>query len=879
MAAKNTKEDKESEPISINTTIIKISVKTTGDLKTKEYDLIPFHPNMSDLQDLSNNSYILFPSFVKISINDLQKAGAGSDYPSIFMNLDKYIKLIKYVTNPDKEEDHTLLTNRSQLKNYSMSLIQNSASELMTGTEVDTISVQKYEPLTEEEIITNNIELIKSLFFAPKSHFFILGNDYVIGESKYLPPYVASNEKNESLSSETKKIAMNYSVTIELQLLDAANNPEAGDYMKMSCKAKKANIAKDMKDIFDFNFGYVPEVRSSRPSILNTSEATKGRQFGKLQHEWEKRNKYVKAPANERERLALEKNWSPLQRKMAEYDKEQEAYNKIPPLWIKDRDALKKKYADYTSELVKLWEEMDDIKKSNPDKPKDDSFLKDQLDGIKTKMYGIVEPLLEITKKIPTAAEMQEHRAFADGLTASNITLNEMRLKLDEYNNLKKELAEKQSAKAEKDILGNYEKELNEVAENIVKLKEINDFIQTLEAPTITNKTIAETTIKAEQTNPKTFLGKAYAAEKGLIDTKYTAAMFEGTPINEKKAGLAELKKEEEDIYEKLKTTDPYNATSVKADLAKVQANIRKKTADIKIIENRYDKGDMIKKWENILAKMSSIKTTIDSEKDKGEKTILNKTVKDEMNKLFDKEIKKMKEEYLIASFKEGNDENLTKSEKDKFEKKDRPIDSATLIKDNLDSLKRQYLEIAGKLGFFNKIQGEITLLNDDLARIKELKTDKDAEKKKIDDKLSTISTELSRLGGKPENKARITTLQTDSDALTKELVQKGFTKKINDLKEEEKDYKDYITALKQIKDDTDAKNNYNKIRNDPKWAIVKSKLLEAQGGGGGRKTRKRMKHKGKGKSRDKNKGKRFSLNRHKTLRRAKKHRQRKYTR
>ena len=165
MAAKTSKEDKESEPISINTTIIKISVKTTGDLKTKEYDLIPFHPNMSDLQDLSNNSYILFPSFVKISINDLQKAGAGSDYPSIFMNLDKYIKLIKYVTNPDKEEDHTLLTNRSQLKNYSMSLIQNSASELMTGTEVDTISVQKYEPLTEEEIITNNIELIKSLFF------------------------------------------------------------------------------------------------------------------------------------------------------------------------------------------------------------------------------------------------------------------------------------------------------------------------------------------------------------------------------------------------------------------------------------------------------------------------------------------------------------------------------------------------------------------------------------------------------------------------------------------------------------------------------------------------------------------------------------------
>ena len=250
--------------------------------------------------------------------------------------------------------------------------------------------------------------------------------------------------------------------------------------------------------------------------------------------------------------------------------------------------------------------------------------------------------------------------------------------------------------------------------------------------------------------------------EKEVIDIKHTAALFAGTPLAEKEAGLKELKKEEEEIYEKLKTTDPYNAASVKVDLAKVQTSIRKKTADIKVIKDRYDKGDMIKKWEAVIAKMSSIKTTIDSEKDKGEKTILNKTVKDEMNKLFDKEIKKLKEEYLVALFKEGNDETLTKSEKEKFEKKDRPIDSATQIKANMDSIKLQYLEIAGKLGFFNKIQGEITLLNDVLARTKELKTDKEAEKKKIDDKLSTISTELSRLGGKVENKARITTLQED---------------------------------------------------------------------------------------------------------------------
>ena len=66
---------KEKEPITIETTILKINIKTTGDLITKDYDLLPFHPNMADLRDLSNNSYILFPSFVKITMKDLQKAG------------------------------------------------------------------------------------------------------------------------------------------------------------------------------------------------------------------------------------------------------------------------------------------------------------------------------------------------------------------------------------------------------------------------------------------------------------------------------------------------------------------------------------------------------------------------------------------------------------------------------------------------------------------------------------------------------------------------------------------------------------------------------------------------------------------------------------
>jgi hypothetical protein len=108
-----------------------------------------------------------------------------------------------------------------------------------------------------------------------------------------------------------------YTIKIEIQLLDAANNPEAGDFSKMNCKTKKGIIAKDMKDIFGTNFGYVPVKKAPIQSILNTSEVTKKRHFGKLQKEWEERNKYVKAPANERERLEQESKWTPLQKKMA----------------------------------------------------------------------------------------------------------------------------------------------------------------------------------------------------------------------------------------------------------------------------------------------------------------------------------------------------------------------------------------------------------------------------------------------------------------------------------------------------------------------------------------------------------------------------------
>jgi hypothetical protein len=118
---------------------------------------------------------------------------------------------------------------------------------------------------------------------------------------------------------------------------------------------------------------------------------TKKRQFGKLQKEWEERNKYVKAPANERERLEQESKWTPLQKKMAQYDKYQEVYNKIPPMWIKERADLKTKYTDFKKKMVKFWQDIQDIKKSNPN---DDSVRRDMIDDVKKKIRQAADQLL-----------------------------------------------------------------------------------------------------------------------------------------------------------------------------------------------------------------------------------------------------------------------------------------------------------------------------------------------------------------------------------------------------------------------------------------------------------------------------------------------------
>ena len=385
------RDNKHDIPI-INTTTLKINVKTTDDLTTKEYDLIPFHPNMADVIDVTKNkNYILFPSFVKITMKDLKESGIGSDYQQAFLDLDKYIRVIKYVTSPDKLDDPTLIIDKSDIKNYTISLGQNALSSFVKESNTDMITIQKDEPLTNDEIIINNIGIIKNLFFPSKGRFYILGNEYIIGESKYIPPYIPSSETNtllEKVDSHNHNIPLFYTITIELQLLDAINNPGVGDFGRMSCKAKKASIAKDAQEVFGTNFGYVEEKKATVPSILNTSEVSKERNLGKLQLEWEQRNKFQREPTTERERLEMERNMTPLQKKMVELERKQKELGEVPPLWEKETNELEMKKENFEKRIKELQEEYKVVTEDNKDGAP--TFLNDLQNSIKDKMYDEV---------------------------------------------------------------------------------------------------------------------------------------------------------------------------------------------------------------------------------------------------------------------------------------------------------------------------------------------------------------------------------------------------------------------------------------------------------------------------------------------------------
>ena len=250
--------------------------------------------------------------------------------------------------------------------------------------------------------------------------------------------------------------------------------------------------------------------------------------------------------------------------------------------------------------------------------------------------------------------------------------------------------------------------------------------------------------------------------EKKQIDKKYVEPFL--VEMKEKQKDVNELivavNKINNEIKELQEKGDTYLIKSKEEERAKFQAILLKKQTDLQLLvtKNGLNGKVLIDKWTASQDKMETLKANIESDKSIGEKTILNESVKKELESKLS-EIKKIKEKLYKANYFEGKYSEITKEEIINFSKKpgDRPIEDVSLLERNLTTMQDEYLEIAYKLGLENQVQGWITLLNDDLTRIKVLKKGKEKEKEEKDSENKKISTELKNLAD--AKKDRTTTL------------------------------------------------------------------------------------------------------------------------
>jgi hypothetical protein len=542
----------------------------------------------------------------------------------------------------------------------------------------------------------------------------------------------------------------------------------------MSCKGKKASIAKDTMDIFGTNFGYVPVKKAPIQSILNTSEVTKKRQFGKLQKEWEERNKYVKAPANERERLEQESKWTPLQKKMAQYDKYQEVYNKIPPLWIKERADLKTKYADFTKDMAKLQKDIENIEGSNKESP---SVIQDMIIPVIDKVK-IAIGQLSINLKNPPGTD-KEKKEYADKLGQADIAKNFKEL-LD-YQKQYKELAELIKNEKKDEKKKEYENEKISLGEKMFNLKYVNELLKNM-ADASKNDFYTKTYENAKK------------EEEKIINDKYVKPLLDAADVEGKKKDLEALVRQQDDIRRRINPNDPYGNKSAQVDLGKVQGEMRKKQAEIESLEKKYGKdangkidgSELINTWLASQEQLDQLGKTIENDKTIEEKKIKVESVNKELDKKLE-EIVKLKKELMLAKFFAGQYDDL---DKEKFESK---------------AAKNQYLEIAAKFSDFNKLQAKITLLNSDLTDLKELKEAKNKGKKKVEDQIKTKSDAKLNIARivKEGNRAKTANeikeeegYNKDIDLLQKEIAEK-YTSILDKTELKIKLYNAYIDFLK----------------------------------------------------------------------------------
>ena len=339
----NSRSDTTNSSVNIDTTTLRISIKTTGDFTTEMYDYIPFHPNMVDIKDLDHNNYILFPDYIKITMRQLKRSEMNKNLMKNFTSIKDFIKLIKYAASKDKESDDKLLVYDTD------EIFENDLLSDSTSNNIREIQKKEgYEKLEKSEIITNNIGVIKSVFFPIDGKLFLFGHTFIIKKSKFVYNYIRGGKPNKGVYVDLEdQPPLLYSAIFELNILDATNNPNLNDYSSLACANKKLQLKNDIKMLLDTQNNNDIKYKTPLPIVNNKlTSITKDRKYNNLQTDWEKRNMYVMPPVNENERIDRINRMPPLAAKIAVFKDKmaRKDFRDIPPLlWITEYNLLDKK--------------------------------------------------------------------------------------------------------------------------------------------------------------------------------------------------------------------------------------------------------------------------------------------------------------------------------------------------------------------------------------------------------------------------------------------------------------------------------------------------------------------------------------------------------
>ncbi len=199
------------------------------------------------------------------------------------------------------------------------------------------------EYISKDEIIVNNIGVMKHILFPINGNIFMLGHKFLITESRYI-----SHEASEEMydySNKKFKLPKSFTVTIELNILDATNNENIGKFSERSCIAKKTSILKDIDEIF------ITKTKSNITMPINTLKTvmTVNRNFGKAITDWESRNIYKQPPKTEREKLEFESKMDPLARNKRDYDEKMVGINTLPPGYVNELNKLDEDIKSFTA--------------------------------------------------------------------------------------------------------------------------------------------------------------------------------------------------------------------------------------------------------------------------------------------------------------------------------------------------------------------------------------------------------------------------------------------------------------------------------------------------------------------------------------------------